>query len=192
MATRGGAVGPWFRRHPTAAATVVVVLFLAVAVSQAGFGDDRDTTGLLLALPVALAGVAYGQRGGTIAAAVGAVAIAAWGAVDGLSLTAAGWTSRVLPLALLGILLGRASDAQREAELVKVQLAVAETRRRDAAEINDLVIQRLVVAKWGIEAGRTEAALDELERVIEVTEELVCTLLADDPVTDRRQVRLRR
>ncbi len=53
-------------------------------------------------------------------------------------------------------------------------------RRRRAFELNDGVLQGLVVAKYALEAGRAELALDAVSGALERSRELVSAELADD------------
>lgn len=182
--------GPWFRRHPPLAAAVTVVFFLAVTALLLFVGDERDATALLYALPVALAGMTFGRRGGALAAAASTVLLWTWVAADdAVSLTALGWASRLVPLALLGVLVGAASDAIEETIRTRLELAVAEARRRDAAEVNDEIIQRLTVVKWRLEAGAGEDAADLLGDVMSEAQQLVASLLDGDDLEDRLQVK---
>ncbi|HVM51950.1 MAG TPA: hypothetical protein VM262_02020 [Acidimicrobiales bacterium] len=188
MATSAGAAGPWFRRRPGTAAAVVVALFAAITAARFMIEGD-DPLGLLFSLPIALAALAYGQRAGLATAALGIAIVELWSLLEDVSIGAAGWMARIVPLALLGLLLGRAADQQQEAEAVRVRLAVAEAHRRDAAEINDLIVQRLAAARWTIEAGNVEPALAELEEVIGVAQRLVAELLAAEEMADRMRTR---
>jgi hypothetical protein len=61
-------------------------------------------------------------------------------------------------------------------------LFAAQLREREAAEINDSVIQGLVAAKWSIEAGQIERGLDALTDTIATTESLVAALLRNQPL----------
>lgn len=164
---------------------------LAVSVLRFATGDERDAISLLMVLPIALVALAFGLRAGAMAA-VGAVAVLiAWVVIEEIQLSPIGWTSRVVPLLLLGILIGHASDAQRRAAEVAARLGLVEERQREAAEINDTIVQSLTVAKWNVEAGHGEAGISALEDVIEASQALVIDLLAglDISESDRRRSR---
>jgi glucose-6-phosphate-specific signal transduction histidine kinase len=170
-------LGPWFRRHPRLAVVSALVLFVGIAMGRFITGDERDATLLLLVLPVALLALAFGLLAGT-AAAVGSVGLlVGWVVQSGVELSALGWLSRVTPLLLLGVLIGHASDAQRRADAVAARLAIIEERQREAAEINDTIVQRLAVAKWSVESGDNQAGVDALEEVMEASQTLVVNLL---------------
>ena len=83
-------------------------------------------------------------------------------------------------LILLGGLLGDAADRLRRSEAALRRLEAAAQRHRDAAEINDSIVQRVAAAKWALEAGRPERALDIIADTIEIAQELVAELLRDD------------
>ncbi len=182
--------GPWFRRQPALAALVTAVLFAAVALLRMTVGDERDATTMLYALPVSLAGMSFGRRGGTIAAVAATGLLWVWVAADpDVTLSALGWASRVVPMLLLGVLVGAAADAVEDATDARLALAVAETHRRDAAEVNDAIIQRLTVAKWRLEAGATDAAAELLADAMAEAQTLVADLLDGSDLDDRLQVK---
>jgi hypothetical protein len=182
--------GPWFRRHPEYAALVTAALFVLVTTLRIVTPNEADATGLLYALPVALAAMTYGRAVGTTSALCAAGLLWAWvaGHPD-ISLTALEWTSRVVPLVLLGVLVGAAADAVEEATEARTALAVAEVRRRDAAEVNDEILQRLAVAKWRLEAGANDGAAALLDEAMVQAEHLVSSLLEDVALDDRLRVR---
>jgi hypothetical protein len=77
--------------------------------------------------------------------------------------------------------------ALHEAADVRRDLGVAIARHRDAVEINDSVVQALAVAKWSLEAGNTQRALDAIADALTTAHHLVLDLLGDDvqPADDR-------
>jgi hypothetical protein len=79
----------------------------------------------------------------------------------------------------LGALVGDASDRQRRVAEVERQLLVAELRAREAAEINDSIIQNLAAAKWSVESGNCARGLEVLTDTILTAEALVDGLLHD-------------
>lgn len=179
--------GPWFRRHPLAAGLVATGLVLAITWCRFSLGDERDATTLLYALPVTLVGMTFGRRAGTLAA-VGCVALlSAWLMVADVALSPVGWAARVIPVLLLGGLIGAASDALEAAAKARVELAVAAARQRDAAEVQDEILQRLVAAKWKAEAAGAEGAADLLEDAIVAGQAVVQDLLVEstDPLVSR-------
>ncbi len=180
---------PWFRRHPGAAGVVAVALFALVTVLPYRGGEERDAAIFLYALPIALIAMAFGRLGGVAAAVISTVML--WGHLAGTpaALSSEGWAVRLVPLWLLGLLVGMAADAMEEASRTRTELAVASARRRDAAEVNDAIIQRLAVAKWQAEAAGADAVAVTVGEVIGVTEELVSSLLAGTDMADRLRSR---
>lgn len=182
--------GPWFRRHPQYAAMVTAAMFAAVTALRLTGSDETDATGLLYALPVALAAMAFGRVVGTTAAMSAAGLLVAWAAGHPeVSLSALGWAARVVPLVLLGVLVGAAADAVEEAAADRLALAVAAARRRDAAEVHDEILQRLTVAKWRLEAGSGDDAAALLDEAMSQAQHLVSSLLEDVDLDDRLRVR---
>lgn len=184
--------GPWFRRHPRLAIAAAAVLFALVVIVRFATGDESDAIGLLFVLPIALVAQAFGFRAGTFAASIGMGLLALWVVTDGADLSALGWAARMIPLLMLGMLIGHASDVQRHSESLATDLAVAEERQREAAEINDTIVQSLSVAKWRLESGDVDGGLDVLDETIAAGQDLVSTLLGGLRLSngDRRRSRV--
>jgi glucose-6-phosphate-specific signal transduction histidine kinase len=128
-------------------------------------------------LPVALAATAFGLRGGVVSSLL-ACALVVVGIMNrDQDLTFAGWTTRMVPLLLLGVLLGRATDRAREAESERRHLELAAVLHREAIEINDSLVQRMTAAKWALESGQTEAGLQALTRAVSEGQRLVSDLI---------------
>jgi signal transduction histidine kinase len=184
-------LGPWFRRHPRLAVAAALGLFAGISVLRFATADERDATLLLFVLPIALLAQAFGLTAGAVAAVGSVGVLIGWVFASGVELSLLGWVARVTPLVLLGLLIGHASDAQRRAEMVAARLSIAEERQREAAEINDTIVQSLAVAKWNVESGNPQAGVDALEEVIEASQALVADLLGGLDLTaeDRRRRR---
>ena len=108
--------------------------------------------------------------------------------VESADLTALGWVSRAVPLLLLGGLLGNAVDRLRVSETRRHHLEEVAVRQRQAAEINDTIVQGLAAAKWSLEAGQLTRGLEVVDETLGIAHRLVNELLgdADEP---RRVVR---
>jgi len=159
--------GPWFRRRPWLAAAVTLASFVAVTAARVVTDDPQDAAGLFYALPVALAAMAFGRAVGTAASVGAAGMLWAWAlGHPGASLDAVAVGTRVVPLLLLGALVGSAADAVEAASRARTALAVAAVRRRDAAEVHDAILQRLAVAKWRLEAGAGDEAVALLQEAM--------------------------
>lgn len=158
--------GPWFREHPTAVLAVASVLFGAVLCLRLLAGGPVDAYSLLYVLPVALVAMSSGLRAGVVAGLVAVALMALWAVVNEVALGPAGWASRVVPLLLLGLLLGDASDRLARADAERRRLEAAALLHREAIEINDSLVQGMVAAKWSLEAGQTDAGLRTLSETI--------------------------
>jgi hypothetical protein len=174
---------PWFGLHRSWAAAVAGLLFVGVFVLRLVVDQPEDVVSLFYVLPIALMAMTWGLRGGVIGAGTGVVLIVLWSAIDDVDISLLGWTTRVLTLVLLGTLLGLAADGLEAAHITERELLATQLREREAAEINDSIIQGLVAAKWLIESGEPDRGVVYLAESIERTQALVGDLLRDRPVT---------
>jgi len=170
---------PWFRNRATWAIVVAASLFAAVFALRLLTGDAQDAVSLLYALPVALVAMAFGRTPGITAGLLAVVLVVTWAAVREVDLTLLGWASRVVPLLLLGALLGDASNRLALAGARQLAMEAAEQRHREATEINDTLIQGMAAARWALEAGRYDVGLSTLEETLAVGHELVSKLLRE-------------
>ena len=170
---------PWFRARPGLTVAVAVALFAAVFTLRVFVGDASDVVNMLYTLPIALVALAFGLRAGLGAGVLAVVLVAGWVVLDDIEMSTLGWVSRILPMLLLGALLGDASDRLRLADRRLRALEAAAQRHRDAVEINDTLVQGMAAAKWSIEAGRHEAGLAMLNQTLELGHDLVSSLLRD-------------
>jgi hypothetical protein len=178
---RASRVGVPYTQRPGAAAIVALGLYAGVFTMRLMIhGTDPIT--VFYIFPVALLAMTLGSRAGVAAGIVGVLLIVAWGAIDGVAANPLGWIGRVAPIMLLGFLVGRATDRLRAAAQTRQALFAAQLREREAAEINDSIIQDLVAVKWSIEAGQIEPGLDALTDTIATTESLVAALLRNQPL----------
>jgi len=174
---RDPGAGPWFWLRPELAIVVAAVLFTVVAILQWAVAGPEDAISLLFVLPVALLALSFGFRVGLSAGLFGVVLLAVWAATVSESLTVLGWISRATPLLLLGALVGTAADrirASNEAERHSAEVALLQ---REAAEINDHVLQQMGAAKWLLEAGRTDEGIDVLATSMDTAQQLVSRML---------------
>ncbi len=170
---------PWFRERPEATAAVASVLFLGVFVLRLLVGDPADTSSMLYALPVALLATAFGLRVGAVAGLASVALVLVWVLLDDVDVGLMGWISRIVPLLLLGVLLGDASDRLRRANEEQARLATGARLHQEAIEINDSLVQGMAAAKWSIEAGRVEAGLSTLDETIGLGHALVSGLIRE-------------
>jgi hypothetical protein len=171
--------GPWFGARPVLTVGVAVALFAAVLALRFAVETTQDPVTLLFCLPVALLAMAFGRRAGLLAGLAGVLLIAVWVGGRQVDLSALGWATRIVPILLLGVLLGDAVDRLRRSEERRRRLESAAQRHRDAVEINDSVVQRLSAAKWALEADHTGRALEIITQTLDVTHALVSDLLRD-------------
>ncbi|HYF73547.1 MAG TPA: hypothetical protein VD864_12045 [Nocardioides sp.] len=167
----------WFRRRPPLTWAVVVALFAGVFALRLSTSHVEDAYSMLYVFPVALVSVAFGRRAGTGAGVAAVLLIVVWVLIRDVSLTPSGWASRVLPILLLGILLGDATDRVRRIEAERRRLESAALLHRDAIEINDSLVQGMVAAKWSLEAGNVDAGLSTLNATISQAHEMVSGLI---------------
>jgi hypothetical protein len=179
---------PWFRQRPVIALIVAGVLFVAVLALRLRTGDAADAYSLLYVFPVALVAVTFGVRAGAAAGVLAVALMGVWVWVDEVTLSTTGWASRVLPMLLLGVLLGDAADRVRRAEADRSRLAAAALLHREAIEINDSLIQGMAAARWSLEAGRVDAGLGTLDDTIAQAQELVSELIRRADMGDRAEV----
>lgn len=178
-ASAAGVREPWFRSRPEFTIALSVVLFAAVFGLRMLVGDIRDGYSLLYTLPVALLATAFGRRGGLVAGVVAVGLFGLWEVLAAVPMYPSDWITRVLPLMLLGVLVGDASDRLRRSEDERVKLASAARLHREAIEINDTLVQGMAAAKWSLEAGRTDDGLRTLEDTIGLGHKLVSGLIRD-------------
>ncbi len=170
-----------FQRRPWVAAIVAGSLFVGVFVLRLAVHGTSDHITSLYVLPIALLAVAFGQRVGAYAGAAGVALLVVWVAVDQVTLTPLGWLWAAAPLLLLGVLVGQAADRLRTAAATEEALFASRLREREAAEINDAIVQRLAAAKWAFEGGQHDRGVEVLTETIETAEALVTALLRGEP-----------
>jgi K+-sensing histidine kinase KdpD len=156
---------------------VAGVLFVAVLCLRLIAGDATDAYSMLYVFPVALVATTFGMRAGAAAGVLAVLLIAVWATADDISLSPLGWAARVLPILLLGVLVGEATDRLRRMESDRRQLEAAALLHREAIEINDSLVQGMAAAKWSLEAGSIDAGLRVLDDTIARAHDLVSDLI---------------
>jgi hypothetical protein len=140
-------------------------------------GSPVDAYSMLYALPIALVATTFGLRAGTVAGLLAVGLTVLWAMTQSVHLTTTGWASRVLPLLLLGVLLGHATDWERRAHEEHRRIEAAALLHREAIEINDSLVQGMAAAKWSFEAGQIDTGTRILERTIADAHDLVSSLI---------------
>ena len=158
---------------------VAGLMFAGVFIVRLAVVGSGEAISMLLVLPVTLVAVALGRRAGLTAALVAIALTACWVWVGGFDVSVIGWISRVLPLLLVGGLVGDASDRLRDFEEQRRTLEGGLLRHRQAVEINDSLIQGMAAAKWSIEAGRVETGVEMLNETLDRGHRLVSELIRD-------------
>lgn len=173
---------PWFAQRPRLACAVAGVLTLAIFALQLSVDGVDHGISLLYVFPVALVALAFGARAGVVAgvSAIGLVVL--WALVTDVALSLMAWVSTVLPLLLLGALVGASSDRIREARRAERYATAVALLQRDAVEINDSIVQGLAAAKWALEAGDVARGLELVEATAVTAQQLVTRVLGSDSV----------
>jgi hypothetical protein len=183
----GESTFPWYRSHARTALVAASGLFVAVTVAHIFANRTGQAVDILYALPVALVAMAFGLRGGLIGAASGFSLFAAVELTYGVGdIDVTGWLARAAGLFLLGILLGYATDqiesgqrAAMAAQRERLALTARARRHAEALEISDSILQHLVVAKWMVEAGQYDKALEIMTTTIATGERMVADVLPE-------------
>ncbi|HEX2893625.1 MAG TPA: hypothetical protein VHO29_06435 [Marmoricola sp.] len=153
------------------------VLFVGILTLRLLGGTVNDAYSMFYALPVALLATTFGMRAGSAAGLLGVGLIGVWTTVDHIHLTPTGWASRVVPILLLGVLVGEATDRLRAMEADRRRLEAAALLHRQAIEINDSLVQGMAAAKWSLEAGSVDVGLRLLDDTITRAHDLVSGLI---------------
>lgn len=169
---------PWFRERPRTAIVVASALFLGILLLQVAVVGADDDVSMLYVLPIALLAVAFGWGVGVAAGGIGVGALVASALIEHVAPTPLDWITRATPLLLLGALLGYASDRLEESSVRDRQLAAILLLQREAAELNDSIVQELAVAKWRLEAGDRDGALAMLSETVDAAQALVSRMLS--------------
>lgn len=169
---------PWFGRRPRVALLVIGALYGCVFLLRLLAGSPADATSMLYVLPVALAATAFGRTAGVAAGLLAVGLTVAWAVLKDVSMGPGAWASRIIPVLLLGYLLGSAMDRLRRAERDRRELELAALLHREAIEINDSLVQRMAAAKWAVEAGQVEATERMLSEAMDEAQRLVSDLIS--------------
>jgi hypothetical protein len=148
-----------------ASAAFVVVFVLALGVD-----DPRQAITVLYVVPIALAALAAGVRGGLASAALSTVLLGVWVAVKDVEIGMSGWVSRLVAFLLIGGLVGRYEDLART-------LVRRHVEEQTATEVHDGVVQSLVVAAYELRRGNNEGAEELVEEALASAKAIISTRL---------------
>lgn len=177
-----GSREPWFSQHPRPALAVAAACFVGVFLLRLAVAGTKDSISMLYVFPVALVALCFGLRAGAAAGVTAVGLLVAWVILAEETLSPLGWLSRVTPLLLLGTLVGASSDRMREARRAERYATAIALLQRDAAEVNDSVVQGLAATKWLLEAGEVERAITTLQDTTVTAQQLVTRVLGSDSV----------
>lgn len=170
---------PWFYRRPALSIAVAAALYIGIFVLRMTSGTPNEATMLFFVLPISLLAVTFGMAWGLAGGLIAIALMVVWAVTEHVELTPLGWATRALPMLLLGVLIGRAADRLRASEAARAQLDAAAHWHRQAVEINDSIVQGLTAAKWALEAGKQERALQTVTETLDSAQALVSQLLRD-------------
>lgn len=177
MTRTARAADPWFRLHPAVAVWVALAMFVLVTALRFAVAGKEDPISELYSLPISLLAIAFGMRAGVAAGSAAVALIAVWVGTTEVSMTPLGWATRAVPLLLLGTLVGMATDRLRAAQERERRMAAVSALQREAAEVNDSVVQGLAVAKWLLESDEVERGLAAVTETMLTAQALVSQML---------------
>ena len=177
MTRTARAADPWFRLHPAVAVWVALAMFVLVTALRFAVAGKEDPISELYSLPISLLAIAFGMRAGVAAGSAAVALIAVWVGTTEVSMTPLGWSTRAVPLLLLGTLVGMATDRLRAAQERERRMAAVSALQREAAEVNDSVVQGLAVAKWLLESDEVERGLAAVTETMLTAQALVSQML---------------
>lgn len=177
--------GPWFQERHRLATLVAALLYAVGWIVGLMWAGERGAATAFFVLPVALLAVTFGRRGGIGAGIGAAAAVLLWGTASGDFREGPAWAV-VVALTALGVLLGEAVEdlmaserAARAAEASQWRAEQAARKLAEAAEVNDKIVQSIAVAKWALEAGETERAIQMLDQAVGSGQLIVSSLLRE-------------
>jgi ABC-type transport system involved in cytochrome c biogenesis permease subunit len=166
---------------------VAGLLFGIVLVLRLHSGNVTDVYSMFYMFPVALLATYFGMRAGAGAGLLAVALVAVWVLDKHISMSPVGWATRVVPLLLLGALLGEATDRMRRTDAERRKLQAAALLHREAIEINDSIVQGMAAAKWALEAGSVEASLKTLDDTLTRAHALVSDLIRRAEMSERSE-----
>jgi hypothetical protein len=89
-----------------------------------------------------------------------------------------------MPLLLIGALVGIATERIREANRIERHAMEVSLLQREAAEINDSVLQQMAATKWLLEAGHVDEGIELLEATMTTAQQLVSRMLGSNSVLE--------
>jgi hypothetical protein len=167
-------------RAPILGATAVA--FAAGCGLAFAIDDPRQAVTVLYVVPIALAALATGIRGGLAAALLATFLLAVWVVVDDIEIGMSGWVSRLIAFFMIAVLVGRYEQLARD---------VAQRRAEElaAAEVQEGVVQSLVVATYELRRGDRVAAQEAVDHALAAAKLIISSRLPDVQPGDLRRPR---
>lgn len=183
---RPGRSGPWFWAHPLTALSVACVLAAAVNLALFTVGPRHHSVVDLYSLPIALVALTAGRRAGLVAGLCVAMMLGLWSVLSlDAQLDLTDWLCHVLPMLMLGVLVGDAAERIRSAARTERRAAALEHLGRDSAEAHDALMQHLAAAKWRLEAGDVDAGIEALTEAMTDGQQMVARMIGSGSALDR-------
>jgi hypothetical protein len=167
----------WFRRSPVLAGAVAGGLFVSILLLRLASGGPTEAYSMLYVLPIALLALTFGLRGGAAGSLIAVTLILIWAEAEEVDLGVLAWTSRLVPMVLLGLLLGHATDRARRAEAEHRKAAAGALLHQQAIEVNDSLVQGLAAARWKLDQGNVEDSRALLDQTMSDAQGMVSALI---------------
>ena len=152
---------------PRRTTVLIATLFSAITVLRSYVDGAGQAVAVLYVVPIVIAALSFGHRGGLGLTACGATAFALLAGVhEHGDLDVTGWLGPLLAMALAGGLVGYLTDllahrAEAGEALVEHSRRLEEvcSAQHAALSVSDSITQQVAAARWMLEAGRTDEAL---------------------------------
>jgi hypothetical protein len=162
--------------HPLVPLAIAFGLFASIFVLRLSVDTSDGPITVLYVFPIALLGVVFGLRVGALAALLGVLLVVVWIALDDFSPSVVGWFGRIVPLLVIGLLVGNAADRLRGVSVSEQASFAARLGELEAAEVQHSIVRELIVAKAYLQGGQIEESLGALENGLAAAEALVADL----------------
>jgi hypothetical protein len=159
------------------AASFAAVFAIALAIN-----DPRQAVTVLYVVPIALAALATGVRGGVVAGVVATGLLGVWVAVEDVVIGMSGWVSRLVAFFIIAVLVGRYQQLART-------LARRTAEEQAAADVQEGVVQSLVVATYELRRGDRVAAQEAVDDALAAAKQIISSRLPDVRPGDLRRSR---
>lgn len=157
-----------------ALAVVTALLFGGIFWLLYAVDDTREGVAALFAVPITVAALTFGRRGGIVGAVISAVLTVLWLLTSDTHLGPFGWISRLVPFFVIGAAIGIYENRTRRSERHRLD-------ERYAGELHDRVVQLLVLASYALQRpGSDPAARDAVAQALAAAKDIISSRM--DPV----------